>query len=481
MRQGDRRTPDGILDRTSTNDRTVSAYLAYRQGDHTTGIEFLDYDLAAAVPTGDPDFFIDLPKRDLSKTNLFYELANPTPWIERLRLDVHRQTIDREFVNDITMYPGPRLNILSGSVDRQLTWGVSLRAEMRLTEQSRTVVGLEYEDDSLRSNKDTVTTVTIGGPIPPIVQTRLRYDEASIRTTSIFGQHEIDLGRDVTLTLGGRWYDVSAKHQVAVENGVEMPRNSASDRRALASAGLVWQPDEDTALRANISQGYVFPSLSQLFLSTTAGGEGTIIGNPDLSPERATTFELGARRDQGGLLVDATLFYSKANNYIATVVIDPSNTRNVVSQYQNIDTAKTWGLEVHAEYDTQFHGLTPYVTAAALRREFTYANGFTTSDSGTPSMAGRVGVRKSWEIGEVTGELDLFVRAEAGVQLRDKTGTVTNTSNGFGTLNLHASADFGNNVSAVLEFNNITDRRYQAWDEAEGAGRSVNFFLTKTF
>lgn len=35
---------------------------------------------------------------------------------------------------------------------------------------------------------------------------------------------------------------------------------------------LVWSPDESLRLRANISQGYIYPSLSQLFLNTTAGG-----------------------------------------------------------------------------------------------------------------------------------------------------------------------------------------------------------------
>ncbi|WP_347268458.1 TonB-dependent receptor [Paracoccus sp. (in: a-proteobacteria)] len=481
MEQGDRRTPDGILENSDSSDRTSAAYLAYRQGRHLTGIELLDYDLAANVPTGDPDFVIELPKRNLRKLGLFHEVTDLAPWLERLRLDVHRQTIDREFLNDITMRPGPMLNILSGSVDQQLTYGASLRAEMRLTENSRTVVGLEYEDDRLETDKDTVTTVTLGGPMPPIVSTRLRHDEASIRTSSIFGQHELDLGRELTLTLGGRWYDVRARHEVARENGADMPRDDSSDQRALFSAGLVWQPDPDTALRANISQGYVFPSLSQLFLSTTAGGEGIILGNAELKPERATTFELGARHDRDALLVDATLFYSRARDYIASVAIDFSDPRNVIHQYQNIDSAKTWGLELHAAYDTGFHGLTPYATATALRREFTYANGFSTRDSGTVALSGRLGLRKSWEMGEVTGQLDLFLRGQSGVKLRNEDGVITDRTAGFGTLNLHASADFGQNVSAILEINNITDRSYEPWDQAPAAGRSVNLFLTKTF
>lgn len=490
MVQGDRRTPLGILERSDTSDRTASGYLAYSQGDHRFGLEVLAYDLSANVPTGDPEFIIELPRRDLRKAGLFYEVADLSPWLERLRFDVYLQTIDREFLNDITQFPSAvaptapfsRVDVVSSSIDRQLTWGASLRAEMRLTENSRTMAGIEYEDDSLTADKDALTVMVPVSPPPPAITTaRLRHDEASIRTVSIYGQHEIDLGRDLTLTFGGRWYDVTARHEVSRENGTDLPQDDSSDSRALFSAGLVWQLDAGTALRANISQGYIYPSLSQLFLSTTAGGQGTIIGNPDLAPEQATTFELGARRDRAGLLLDATLFYSRAKDYIATVPVVTSNPRDTISQYQNIDKARTWGVEVHAEYDTGYFGLTPYVTAAAMRREFTYANGYATRDSGSPSLSGRIGLRKTWALGEVTGELDLFLRGESEVKLRDDAGAVTSSASGYATLNLHGSVDLGPDTYAVFEINNITDRIYEPYDQATGAGRSVNLFLTRTF
>ncbi|WP_333684556.1 TonB-dependent receptor [Pontibaca methylaminivorans] len=482
MRQGDRHTPNGILDQSATSDRTVSGHLGYRMGRHYVGVTALGYDLSANVPTGDPEFIIELPKRDLRKVGLFYEGTDLTPWLERLRLDVYRQTIDRLFRNDVTVRPAPMtLNVVSASRDRQLTWGASLRAEMRFSDRTRTVVGLEYEDDRLEADKDTITTVS--GPMLPFpsVSTRLRYDDAVVRTTSIFGQHEIDLGRDLTLTLGGRWYNVKARHETAREDGVDLPRESSSDSLALFSAGLVWSPDDSLALRANVSQGYIYPSLGQLFLSTTAGGEGTTIGNPALEPERATTYELGARYDFGGLLLDSTLFYSNARNYIASMVIDASDPRNVISQYRNVDRAKTWGLELHAEYDLAGQGLTPYVTAAAMRREFSFANGYSTTDSGTPALSGRIGLRKDWALTDVYGEVDLFVRGETRVRMRDETAGITDRTGGYGTLNLHGSMTFANDVTAVIELNNITNRTYRPYGEMTGAGRSVNLFLTRTF
>ena len=481
MDQGDRKTPDGILESSDTKDGTISAHLGYRTGAHYFGVKLLDHDLSANVPTGDPLFVIGLPKRDLQKAGLFYEGTDLAPWLTRLTVDVYRQTIDRLFNNDVTISPAPgmNLNVVSNSADEQLTFGANIRAEMKLSDNSRTVLGIEYEDDRLKTDKTTITTVS-RGPVPISTTTRLRYDDATIKTFSIFGQHEIDLGNDLTLTLGGRWYDVQATQDVSVENGADLPRTDNSDSLALFSAGLVWSPDETLALRANVSQGYIHPSLSQLFLSTTAGGSGTIVGNADLKPERATTYEIGARYDRDALMFDATLFYSDASDYIATVVVDPSP-RAPVSQYRNINAARTWGLELHAQREIETWGLTPYVTAAATRREFSYANGYETSDSGTPALAGRIGLRKSWTLGSVDGTFDLLLRGESGVSLRDDSGAVTDTAAGYGTLNLHTTAELANGMSVVLELNNLTDRSYQPYGQAEAAGRSFNLFLTKTF
>lgn len=156
MEQGDRRTPDGVLEDSSTSDRNVSAHLGYRQGDHYFGLRAQAYDLAAQVYTGDPNFIIDLPRRDLRKAALFYEGSNLTPWLDRLSVDVYRQTIAREFTNDITQSMGPMgsMRVLSGSNDEQTTAGVRLKAEMQVSSGTRTVMGVEYEDDGLVTDKE---------------------------------------------------------------------------------------------------------------------------------------------------------------------------------------------------------------------------------------------------------------------------------------------------------------------------------------
>lgn len=470
MDQDDRQTPDGVLVPSGVSDESRALYLGYRLGAHSFGLNAQAYDLAADVYTGDPAFVIDLPHRDLRKLSAFYEGTQLTPWLDLLHLDAYRQTIDRAFTNDVTVSMGPAgsMNILSTSIDGQETRGVNLRAEMSLSDRSRTVVGLEYEDDSLESDKVTVTTM-FGAPT-----TTLRYDRARIRTLSIYGQHEIGLSDSLTATLGARWYDVSADHEASSTNGVANPTASNADSLLLGSAGLVWSPDDTLALRANISQGYIYPTLGQLFLTTTGGGT-TLTGNPDLRPETATTFELGARYDLGGALIDATLFHTRAEDYIATVISGRTGT------YRNVDAAESWGLELYAEQELGLWDLTAYGSAAAIRRKLQYANGYETYDSGTPALSGKVGLRKPWETAGLSGTLDLYVRGESGVEFRDDTGALVGSAGGYGTLNLRADMDLGNDLSLVAEVMNITDKSHAPYGQMPGAERSVNLFLTKSF
>lgn len=465
--QGDRETPDGTLADSDSNDASANLHLGYRTGSHYMGARFQAFDLDTNTYTGDSNFTISLPKRDLRKGSLFYEGTDLTPWMTSLRADVYRQTIDREFQNDVRvpMGPGRGMRILSGSVDEQLTWGVSLKADMSFAVGQRTTVGLEYEDDGLVTDKTSETTMTGMGP-RPITTRRIGHDDASVRTTSLYGQHEVDLSPTLTATAGLRWYHVEADLNESRSNGEPRPGQSTSDSRVLGSVGLVWSPDDTTSLRANISQGFIYPTLAQLFLSTTGGG-GPVIGNPNLEPEHATTFELGARIDRGPLTLDGTAFYTQSKDYIATVALNPQ-----LSSYENVNEARSFGIEVGADY-AMANGVTPYVSAAWLRRKFEYANGFSTYDSGNPDLAGRIGVRKDFALTGGTLTADLFIKGESRAISRSAADAVTDEAAGWTTVNLRGEYAMDNGAVISAELGNIGNRSYDPIDQYPGAERNV--------
>ncbi len=198
---GDREAVSGTLTPPSggIKDRDLSLHLGYELGNHYFGFRAQDFDLAADVYVGiPPGFSISLPERDLRKYAVFYEGTDLTPpWMTSLKIDAYTQTVDRLFENNVAT--GGPVTVASSSDDEQTTSGFAVKAELSFSENSRSIVGFEFEDERLISDK--LSTVT--NPFVPFPIVTPRYSDATIRTTSVFVQHEQDLSQALTLTLGG--------------------------------------------------------------------------------------------------------------------------------------------------------------------------------------------------------------------------------------------------------------------------------------
>ena len=81
----------------------------------------------------------------------------------------------------------------------------------------------------------------------------------------------------MTVTGGLRYYNVKTSLDRYIVNDVAQAEQENSDSRFLGSLGLTYALGEDTVLRANVSQGYTYASLSELYLTSTGGG-GTTTG-----------------------------------------------------------------------------------------------------------------------------------------------------------------------------------------------------------
>ena len=473
--QGDRKTPDGTLDPSSTEDRSISAHMGWTKDNHYFAIDAMAFDLGAEVFTEQNGFTIDLPKRDLRKVALAYEATDLSPVVEKVALNAFYQTVDRVFDSNISAGSFPVLiDINAYSEDAQETMGLNGMVELSFGPSSRTVFGFEYVDDAVTTDKTTTTQITNMIMSSVTSTQRLGHDEAGIRTLAIYGQHEMDLSPDVTATLGARWFDVSASLDASTTNGVDNALTSNSDSGILGAAGLVWRSSDAMSLRANLSQGYTYPTLSQLFL-TTVGGSNTTYGNPDLKPETATTLELGARYDGGAGQLDATLFYTKSDDYIAKVITGST------ALWDNVDEARAYGLELQGEYN--LGAMTPYASLALMRREITYANGYSTYDSGTPTVSGRLGVKGDWDAWNMAGDWDVFMRGASGAGMRDQDGVMDAPSlgGGYATLNLAVSARVSDSFRVSAEVGNLFDRSFESYDQNPGAGRNIALYATRTW
>lgn len=410
-RHGDRRVPKGQysatgrLDDTSFNNRNLYAHLGYRFGEaenHYLALKYEQHLLESEGWPGTPGslagverFRIDLPQRDRRKVGVYYDGDNISDIVRKVHVDLYYQTIDRLFVNEVSTAAGSmKVDVTSTSDDRITDYGMNAQVDLDLLDGHRTIVGAQYLSDNLSADKTTRSVITMMGR--PTVSSSASHDKAHIDTYSLYAQDEWSLADTLKLTSGLRLNHTRTaldETTVAARAGFK----GTDDTRLLSSLGLTWEPTDSLVLRASYSEGYISPTLLQLFSSTTAGGQGTTYGNPELEMEFARNFEIGARYEEGGLALDVGAFYTKAKDYITTTrcvavtayCLTASTPRSASSVYVNADRATTFGTEFLAEYALD-GGFTPYVGGSWMRRELEYST-YSTYDSDTPSLSGQIG------------------------------------------------------------------------------------------
>ncbi len=462
--QGDRHTPDGTLDDTSHRSRDFSAFLGYDFDKASFGLGYDEFwstvnarPPASTIRGNLYDFDLDLPLWERKKLSGFAELRDLDPMLSRLRLDMFRQEVNKELVNNIGVKPGPMMTIDQEQTTRneQLSWGGTLQTDLLPHDDHHLIIGTDLNIDDLDAVTDIEQTTTRSGP-GPVRSTSFSsftYD-ADAKSYAAYLQDEWTLPADFALTLGAR--QTWVRTRLADTNNPDLQRESRSDSHPVFSAGLTWQGLDNTTLRTLFSQGYRFPNLQQLYIGTVHGGEAPTFPNPDLEPETSDNYEAGARYDNGSLDVDLAVFASRAADYITTRAVTGGR------QYTNVDEAKTHGAELSLGYSFKEIGLTPYLNATWLKRRY-QAGSFSTWDTGQPEFMGRVGLRYDRDLSDYGFALfaDFYARAATDADEQYSDGSRENHDS-WQTLNLALGAKFGAERQhyATLNLLNLTDEAY---------------------
>jgi hemoglobin/transferrin/lactoferrin receptor protein len=514
---GDRRVPNGRytstgrLEDTPFSNDYLSAHLGYTFGDagnHYIALKAEQHRLStknwiAELPEGATHFSIDLPQRDRRKIGLYYDGTDISDVVRKVHVDTYYQTVDRLFENDVEIQPlpGRSRRVMSTSDDRNVNYGGTAQVDLQFHPDHYTIVGLHYLADNLRADKTSTTVLTGFAPFP-VTSIAAGADDATIHTVSAFAQNEWSFAEDFKLTTGARYYYTMVSHDLSLDGtssamwpSVPPPVTltpsatspDKSDGRLVTSAGLTYSGIENTTLRALYSEGYITPSLVQMFMVTTGGGQ-TINGNPDLDPETSRSFELGARYNTGDVIIDGTVFYTQARNYITTTPEGSSGEWT----YINANRATTFGLELAAEYTIPGTAFTPYVSGAWMRREIEMqeaAFSWSTYNSNTPALSGRLGVRWEGEVANHNAWADLYTRVGSGAKQTTwsaSDGFETDSVPAYATLNFAFGGSFGGDdedrFRYAVNFNNILNKEYRSsLGELPGVGRSVEVSLRMKF
>ncbi|HEU0188513.1 MAG TPA: TonB-dependent receptor [Gallionella sp.] len=164
-------------------------------------------------------------------------------------------------------------------------------------------------------------------------------------TTSVFAQDEISATDTLKVYLGGRWDGWQTRGDnfsvVAPVGSTLYPIRSASAFSPKVSA--IYKPKETTVLRASLGKSFRTPTNQDLYVTTTSRGR-TTAGDPNLQPERGTTWEVGGEfRFTENTKITATYYDTRLNNLIYLMQISATNSLRI-----NAGKAKVNGIELGA-------------------------------------------------------------------------------------------------------------------------------------
>lgn len=209
--------------------------------------------------------------------------------------------------------------------DQQRTMA-NLKGVFSLPYNNRLNVGAEYRYDWLKA------------------PTRVRGGKAHDNTQSVYVQDE--------------WNPVDMLNITA---GLRLNHNSSFGMKLTPKLSAMLKLSNDFRLRASWSQGFKTPAIRELYYRYVRQMSGTYLylGNENLKPQSSNYYSMSAEYTHGSLSLTLSGYYNKLDNMIALVTIpnyqapdeyiilyDPVKTR----QYQNVETAKTYGLDFNARY-----------------------------------------------------------------------------------------------------------------------------------
>jgi iron complex outermembrane receptor protein len=202
--------------------------------------------------------------------------------------------------------------------------------------------------------------------------------QGKTQTEGYWAQDSWDFDRDWNLTLGGRLENWQAfdGYNAATAGGALRTLNQAERNELEFSpkAKLTWKPMDRVQTGLSIGQAYRFPTVTELFQTTTTtiGGVPTLInGNPNLKPEEALSSELSGEYflDQGKLRL--SLFQERVKDAIFSQQTILS-TGAISSVPSNVGEIQTYGVEFAGEAsDVGIQGLDLYGTATWVDSEIT--------------------------------------------------------------------------------------------------------------
>ena len=402
----------------------------------------LRYSQRRAKDVGFPDFAspyffnaTSLPKSDLDRGSIRYELQAPTQWLRNVSVAAHYQRTERLLENVLPVqFPAPaatffpisvfRLSILSQTTQRVWTPGVDVQAVFAPANNHLLTTGLTIYRDRSSDERTTTTTTSMLGqvvlgargpaasvfPSPvvlgaPSVAHPARVPDARLRDVGVFAQDEWRIQKNLSLIAGVRsdfyvvtsdatpGYDVAtviAGAKPAIDpttlptaNGASYSRKSLTgDIGLIANAGGNFNPF------IRLGRSYRHPNLEEMFFAGPATA-GSIVPNVLVKPETGTNFDAGVKFVAGRVAGGVYGFVNRYQNFIAQDLVVATNSSGPLTQATNYADVRIAGVEANATAPLVFRQGVLTLTGSSAYTHGTVTKGINPVDkasiNGTPA------------------------------------------------------------------------------------------------
>ena len=322
------------------------------------------------------------------------------------------------------------------------TLGANGQRTFQLTDNQRLTVGADVLDGTIDNH------FTYPGT------SRLRKTKGDLERYGFFVQDEIKINARWRANVAGR-YDHWKYGGNQTDTGAGQPNSSYTTTKGSGFSpkfGLLYKLSEAVNLRATAGKAFNLPDMFNLYANTKRGTT-TNWANPNLTPEKVKSYDLGVDYYFGKTgYIKATAYQNDATDFIYSVQRDATNVDKI-----NVGGVKTKGYE--------FEGLYRLTETLSLTASYTINDSIIVKNDRATALVGK-------QLTNVPRHQGYF-RADWGPQggvklfavanyVGDRYGNDTNTTvyKNYTTYDLGGSYDFTKDLSGRLTLLNITDKKY---------------------
>lgn len=327
-----------------------------------------------------------------------------------------------------------------------------------------------------------------------------RYPESRWQSTAVYLSNELKLNPKTTLQGGFRYnyFKLNADFDIRF---LDLPfgETSVSNSAITGSIGAVYRPTKRWIFKANLGTAFRAPNVDDIGKIFDSEPGAVTVPNPNLKPEYAYNFDLGAAVVVGNFIkLDVTGYYTLLNNAMVrrdflfngqgTIVFQDEPSR--VQAIQNAANAYVYGLQFGAEFKLP-EGFTFSTDLNFQKGEEETDDGIKGPSRHAPPFFGFS--RLTYQGDKLTLQLYTQFQGEQSFdnlafEERSKDEIYAKDSNGnnyapaWYTINIKALYPLSDKLTITVGLENITDQRYRPFSSGiSGAGRNFIMALRANF